>query len=333
MRPQSPEAYDVGWQSSTWRWLDNHPLADRMHRWVLDAQGEIVGHLAALPQYYYINGQRIIAHTPAEYMVLPGYGFHAVTLMREFFRTCENCVTSDTASAVIGIETRLGAEEAGELQFGAKLWDLAALPGLATPVPIPLRRALNWGLRAADRALAATALVDRLRVEVLEGFDKTFDKLFESVVAAVPCVPEKDAEALRWRYGPDSPLPPVTILGVRDGDVLLGYAVLKVTSDGNTGYVLDLTTRPGRHDVARALLRQASRHFGCLRVQSVRYRFAESCTSPRTKDLWRSGFFLGSRRRQVLLVRFTNTSLHETANDIVNWSYSYGDGEGSFWIT
>ena len=65
-----------------------------MHRWVVDAEGEIVGHLAALPQYYRINGQRVVAHTPADYMILPGYGFHAITLMRKFFRTCENCVTA-----------------------------------------------------------------------------------------------------------------------------------------------------------------------------------------------------------------------------------------------
>jgi hypothetical protein len=158
-----------------------------MHRWVLDAQGEIVKHLAALPQYYYINGQRIVAHTPAEYMVLPDYGFYAITLMRKFFRTCENCVTSDTAPAVIGI------------------WDIAALPGFATPVPIPLRQALNWGLRAVDRALTATASIGHLRVEVLEEFDETFDELFEGVAAAVLCVPEKNAVVLRWRYGPDSP--------------------------------------------------------------------------------------------------------------------------------
>jgi hypothetical protein len=27
---------------------------------------------------------------PAEYRILPEYGFHAIALMRKFFRTCEN---------------------------------------------------------------------------------------------------------------------------------------------------------------------------------------------------------------------------------------------------
>jgi hypothetical protein len=84
----------------------------------VDAGGEIVGHLAALPQYFRNNGQRVVAHTPARYMILLGYGFHATILMRKFFRTCENCVTCDAVPAVIGIETKPGAEEVGRLQSG-----------------------------------------------------------------------------------------------------------------------------------------------------------------------------------------------------------------------
>jgi hypothetical protein len=331
VRPHSPEAHDTDWQSRIWRWLNTHPLAGSQHRWVLDAEGETVGHLAALPQYYRINGQRVVAHTPADYMVLPKYGFHAITLMRKFFRTCENCVACDTAPAVIGIETMLGAEEAGRLKSAAKVWNVAGIPSSPKSIPTPITRPLNWGIRALDRALTATTPVDHLRVEVLEGFDETFDELFESVAAAVACTPEKDAAFLRWRYGSGSPQSPVTVLGVKEGETLLGYAVLKVTAGGDTGYVLDLTTRPGRRDVARALLRGTVHHFGRLRVHSARYRFAESCTSPHKKDLWRSGFLLGSKRRQVLLVKFANSVLHEAANDAANWSFSYGDGEGSFW--
>ncbi len=99
------------------------------------------------------------------------------------------------------------------------------------------------------------------------------------------------------------------------------------------GYVLDLTTRPGYHGVARALLRDTVHHFRRLRVHSVRYRLVQSLSSPRSSDLWRSGFFLRSKRRSSLLVKFTDSALHETAKDTSRWSYNYGDGEGSFWIT
>ena len=332
-RPHDPRAYDTDWQTRVWRWLESHPLADRMHRWVVDADGEIVGHLAALPQYYRINGQRVVAHTPADYMVLPKYGFHALTLMRKFFRTCENCVACDAAPAVISVETRLGAEVAGSLQSAATLWNVAGVPAFPTTIPIPITQLFNWGLQAVDRALTAPLLVDYSRVQVLEGFDETFDELFESVAAAVPCIAEKDAAFLRWRYGPNSPQSPVTVLGVREGETLLGYAVLKATAGGDTGYVLDLTTLPGRRDVARCLLRGTINHFRRLRVHSVRYRLVQSPSSLRSRDLWRSGFFLRSKRRSYLLVKFTDSVLHETAKDASRWSYSYGDGEQSFWFT
>jgi len=330
--PDRPETFDTDRYFSIWRWLGTHPLADQMHRWVVATEeGEIVGHLAAQPQFYRISHQRVVAYTPADYMVLPGYGFHAITLMRQFFRTCENCVTCDAGPAVISVETRLGAEEAGSLQHAAKLQNVAGVPAFPTSIPLPITQLFDWGLRTVDRALMATIPVDHLRVEVLEGFDETFDELFESVAAGVACVPEKDAAFLRWRYGPSSPQSGVTVLGVREGETLLGYAVLNSTADGDTGYVLDLTTRPGRDDVARALLQGTVHHFRRLRVYSVRYRLVQSPSSPRSRDLWRSGFFLWSKRRSLLLVKIADRALHETAKDTARWSYSYGDGEESFW--
>ena len=314
VRPHDPRAYDTEWQSRVWRWLESHPLADRMHRWVVDADGEIVGHLAALPQYYRINGQRLVAHTPADYMVLSEYGFYAITLMRKFFRTCENCVACDAMPAVISIETRLGAEEAGRFQFAAKLWNVARVPASPTSIPVPITRLFDWGLQAVDRALTATIPVDTFNVEVLEGFDETFDELFESAAAAVPCLTEKDAAFLRWRYGPGSPQASAVLLGVRDGDVLLGYAVLWVTKEGDEGNLLDLTTLPGRHNVARSLLIEAVRFFRRAGVNKIKYRFLTSPISPRPKDLWRLGFvfdnkLLGNKRRSTLLVKFADQYL------------------------
>ena len=319
--------------SSFWNWLESHPLAHDMHRWVLlTGEGEIVGHLAATAQYYRINGERVVAHTPADYMVLSRYGFHAFLLMRQFFRNCQNCVTCDVEQAVIKVETRLGAQEAGRLQFAVKVWDVSGLPNVPASVPRSISKFLNWGLRAADRALSGTLRGDDLKVEVLEGFDESFDELFEKIASEVPCLPEKDSTFLRWRYGPDSPQAPLTILGIRGEEGILGYAVLKVTGDGRDGYLLDLTTVPGRHDVARTLLREAIRYFRQAGVSTVRYRFLKSPTSPRLGDLWRLGLFLRSKRRHALLVKFADRALYEAANDAARWSYSVGDGEASFWI-
>jgi hypothetical protein len=329
--PDHPEAYEVDWHALVWRWLGTHPLADEMHRWVLASEeGEVVGHLAAVPLYYRVGGERVVAHTPTDYQVLPGHGFHALSLMRRFFRTVENCVSVDQVPEAIAVEMRLGAKEAGKLHYAAKILNVSQLPR----VPNLLRPVLevpSWGLRALDGALGSVFGAGP-EAEVLDGFDASFDELFESVAAALPCVPEKDASFLQWRYGPASPQYPVTVIGVKDGETLLGYAVLRVTSEGDNGYILDLTTRPGRGDVARALIRGAVRYFSRAGVYIIRYRFLESPVSPRTKDLWRLGFFPRNDRRHTLLVKFADHGLHKTALDAANWSYSAGDGEMSFWV-
>lgn len=374
--PAFPEVREVDYYAAIYRWYETHPLASEIHRWVAATEeGEVVGHLAAFPQFYRIDGQRVVAHTPGDYMVLPQHGFQAIMLMRSFFRNTENCVVCDMVPAVIGVETRLGAKVAGELQYAAKLMNVSRLPmpsvpaplrrllGLSdqfapargfterpgaetedveeraappaprprAPIPGPLKALLNRGLAAVDDALGGR-FGGGLEAEVLSGFDESFDDLFERVAAIVPCLAEKDAAFLSWRYGPDSPQAPVTVLGVRSGGRLLGYAVLKAASKGQDGYVLDLMALPGRPDVVRALLRETVRHFREVGVQIIRYRFVESPTSARTGDLARLGFFSRKGRRNYLLVKFADGGQHEMALDLTNWSYNLGDGEASFWL-
>jgi hypothetical protein len=376
--PQFPETRDVEFYSSAYRWFRSHPLGNAMHRWVaVDEDGRVVGHLAATPQYYRIGGQRVVAHTPGDYMVHPRHGFQALSLMRAFFRTTENCVACDMVPAVIGVETRLGADVAGQLQYAAKLLNVSRLPappipsavrrllnlgeqpiiarGYASrpgtpdgeprdfgehvappsvrpraPIPASAKALLNGGLRMLDEALGS-GVGGGLKAEVIEGFDESFDELFEKVAAGVPCVPEKDAAFLRWRYGPGSPQFPATVLAVKKGETLLGYAVLMVNSTGQDGNVLDLSVLPGRRDVAQTLLRESVRFFRRAGVQIVRYRFLESGTTPRSSDLRRLGFFFRKARSHSLLVKFADSGLHKVAHDATNWAYTVGDGEASFW--
>jgi hypothetical protein len=374
--PQFPETRDVEYYSSAYRWFKSHPLGDVLYRWVAVADGDqVVGHLAAIPQYYRVGGQRVVAHTPADYMVHSRHGFQALSLMRTFFRATENCVACDMVPAVIQVESRLGAEVAGQLQYAAKLLNVSRLPvppipspvrrllnvreqsvtarGYTIrpvvepqedgeghdapplvrprlPIPSPVKKLLNGGLRTVDEALSSGFGGD-LRVEEMAGFDESFDELFEKVASEVPCVPEKDSVFLQWRYGPDSPQFPVAVLGVKEGETLLGYAVLMVTSTGQDGYMLDLMTLPERRDVARALLRESVRFFRRAEVQIIRYRFLESTTTPQTRDLRRLGYFYRKGRRNTLLVKFTDLEVHETAREIANWAYTMGDGEASFW--
>src|SRR5215204_7271241 len=295
--PDFPEVREVDYYSALYRWFEDHPLSGKLYRWVsVTEEGEVVGHLTAFPLFYRIDGRRVVAHTPGDYMVLPQHGFQAIILMRSFFRSTENCVVCDMVPAVIGVETRLGAEVVGDLQYAAKLMNVSRLPMPSVPAPLrrllklpqqfalargftdrpgaeaqeveeyvappaarprapiprPLQALMNRGLKAVDEALGSGFGGD-LEAETLDSFDDSFDDLFERVTAVVPCLAEKDAAFLRWRYGPGSPQAPVTMLGVRSGGRLLGYAVLKAAFHGQDGYILDLTAFPGRRDVVLAL--------------------------------------------------------------------------------
>ena len=374
--PDFPEVHDVDYYSNLYRWYGDHPLSDQIYRWVsITEEGEVVGHLTAFPQFYRIDGQRVVAHTPGDYMVLPQHGFQAIMLMRSFFRQTENCVVCDMVPAVIGVETRLGAGVVGDLKYWAKLMNVSRLPMPSVPahlrrlfrlpetfapargftdrpgagpqeveehvappaprprapIPRPLQKLMNRGLEAVDETLGRSFGID-LEVEQLGSFDDSFDDLFERVAAVVPCTAEKDAAFLRWRYGPGSPQAPVTVLGVRSGGRMLGYAVLRTAFHGQDGYILDLTALPGRQDVVRALLREAVRSFRRMGVQIIRYRFIESPTSPRSADLGRLGFFRRRGRSHKLLTRFTDKGLRKTTDDLANWSMSFGDGEAGFWL-
>ena len=351
--PHIPEVHDFEFYDRFYQWVSEHPLAEEARRWVaITEEEEVVGHLSSLPQYYRVNGERVVAHTPGDYEVDPGHGFYALSLMRSFFRAADNCVACDILPSVIGIETRLGAEEVGKLNYAAKLLNVSKLPvppipararkllNLSAdssparsrlPLPAAAKKLLNGGLWALDGVLSGVFAGGREAV-VLEKFDESFDELFEAVAAVVPCIPEKDAAFLKWRYGPGSPQYPLTVLGVKEGGGLLGYAVLKVTTGGIDGYVMDLMVLPGRHDVARALIRAAVRFFRESGVHLVRYRYAESAVSVRVEDLRKLGFFHRNSRRNVLLAKFPDPGRQEAARSLSNWAYTLGDGEPSFWM-
>ena len=341
------EAADADWHRSVYRWLGTAPDAELMHRWVLEVGGDVVGHLAAVPLRYRIGGKSVLAHTPTDYMVLPGHGFHAVALMRTFFQACPSYVACNVAGQVSTIERAFGSTVVGPLTQCVKVMDIGNYPRLPRPVPRPLARVAAAGLRLVDRAILSRP-PKGVRVETIETFDGSFDTLLDAVAGAVPCTPEKGARFLNWRYGPGTPRTPLTLLAARDGRgkaPLAGYAVLRTTSQ-REGFILDLLTMPGRRDAARALLAAAARRFWRDGAFVARYRFTPSVAGPTTSDLRSMGYLVGGgssgstrglpgtqpERQLELLVRLEDPAAQAEAVRLEHWAYNLGDGEASFWV-
>jgi hypothetical protein len=342
--PGWKDAADTAWHTAVFEWLRRNPDAEPMYRWVLDDAGAIVGHLAAVPLAYRIAGARLVAHTPTDYMALPGYGFHAVALMRTFFQAAESYVACNVAGEVSKIEGMFGPARVAGLQQAVKVLDLGRYPRLPSPLLRPVASLAALGLRAIDalRIRAPKDGVDVREEDPATAFDATFDTFFEAAASNVPCIPEKTAAFLRWRYGPGTPRP-VRLLTARDeAGGLRGYAVIRTTKSGD-GFILDLTTEPGRRDVGRALLVGAIRSFWRDRAFVVRYRFLPSAVSPARSDLMRLGFRFpgGSRgvlpgarpeRQLELSVKLADPASQSAAVAPEHWSYNLGDGEASFWV-
>src|SRR6185503_13146810 len=199
--PGWKDAGDAAWHTAVYEWLGHNPVGAPMHRWVLDDAGAIVGHLAAVPLAYRIAGARVIAHTPTDYMSLPGYGFHAVALMRSFFQAVESYAACNVAGEVSQIEGLFGPVRVAGLQQAVKVLDLGRYPRLASPLLRPLASVAALGIRALDtvRARAAGGRVEVGEEDPTTAFDSSFDRLFEVAAGAARCIPEKTSTFLRWR--------------------------------------------------------------------------------------------------------------------------------------
>jgi hypothetical protein len=276
-------------------------------------------------------------------MALPGYGFHAVALMRTFFATCPSYVACNVAGEVSRIEGLFKPTRVAPLVHALKALDVGAYPRLPRRVPRLAAVAVGRALRIVDAVLLAAA---RRGVAVAEepttAFDDRFDRLQEQVSVAVPCTVEKSSAFLRWRYGPGTPREPMRLLTASEGDGLAGYAVLR-TSSHDEGFILDLTTLPERRDVASALLAASVRRFWSDRAFVIRYRFLPSPVTPARREVRRLGFAtrgqdsrplpgIGSERQLELLVKLADPAADALAGDARHWTYNQGDGEASFWV-
>jgi len=230
------------------------------------------------------------------------------------------------------------------LHQAVKVLDLGRYPRLPSQLLRPLANVASLGLRAIDaiRVRPPSGPIAVREEDPATGFDAAFDHFLESASATIPCMPEKSAAFLRWRYGPGTPRP-VRLLTTRDaGGSLHGYAVIRTTASAE-GFILDLMAEPGRRDVGRALLAEAIRRFWRDRAFVVRYRFLPSAVSPTIADLARYGFrFPGAARgvlpgarpeRQLeLSIKLADPASQATAAGAEHWSYNLGDGEASFWV-
>src|SRR5690606_16899402 len=120
-----------------WKWSQEESLYPaETRRWVLLADDVVKGFLGTVPMLYRVRGKQVIAHTPCDYMVHPDQRFHGIKLMRQCFKDCPDCVSTDDIEATIKVTKWLGAAEAGSMVRFARVVDArAARRGRLADVP------------------------------------------------------------------------------------------------------------------------------------------------------------------------------------------------------
>jgi GNAT superfamily N-acetyltransferase len=315
-----------------WRWSqEENGFPTETLRWTLLDGARLVGFLATVPQRFRVAGHEVLVHSSCDFMVHPDYRFHGIALMREYFRTCDNCVSLDDMPATIAVLKMMKAVPIDNAVRYVRVLDgrvarervrrLSRVPELAFAPA-------TWALAAYD---AGRAL--RLpRVEQVPDFDVRFDRFFSGTLEARSISLVRDSRYLSWRYGPLSPHRSRTIGIVTDRQKELEGYVVSAPSQGRedrSGYIFELHVRPGApSSTFSALLTFACRrlrHEGC---RLARLHWMRSTTGVPEAVLGANRF---TRRahQHVLLVKFRDAALQAAAAEASRWDYGFGDAEAS----
>ena len=314
------------------RWSQQENGSERETlRWVLADGPKVVGFLATIPQRFRVAGTDVLVHYSCDYMVHPDYRFYGISLMREYFRACDNCVSLDDVPATIAVFKMMKALPVGEAHRYVRLVDARELRGrVARLDALPDLAFLPANLALAGYDRLATML--RPRVDELTDFDERFDRFFDRCMNPRSVSLVRDATYLRWRYGSISPHRMRRIGVVMDrSQELVGYVVCCASSSpaDPTGYVFELLALPGSPDAVYGALLT----FACRRIRDegghlARIHWVAGPTSIR-EPMLKASHFVRRTHQHVLFAKFRDEALQTHASDPAVGQYSFGDAEAS----
>ncbi|MDP2269668.1 MAG: GNAT family N-acetyltransferase [Archangium sp.] len=312
-----------------WVWSQVENLCpERSPKWVLQADGAVVGFLGTVPIPYRIGGRRVMTHSTCDFMVAPQHRFHGINLLRECFKVCESSVSLDDVAATIAVSKLLRAQQTGTMHRYLKVLD--ARVGLRRwPKLLASARLVS---RPARAALALRDLPFFLRrapkVTRHDGsFGASFDRLFERCLAADPlqATVERDSRYLRWRYGPQSPQAHRVVGIVETNRELQGYVVCCASrGEDHRGYILELVAAPhAPPSLVDGLVAFAVRELRRQGSWTARWHLLEDAAERRRAHLLSWGFRRHGDQYQLL------TRLPNSAPQRPVWHQEFGDGEAS----
>jgi len=266
---------------------------------LVEVEGRVVSMAVALREQVLVRGERLTFEGGADACTHPDYGGRGMFSQRREFEAGNIELWLDGSLSNSGNPVVLRRRERrGELmppwvtpRVLVRVYNPLGLAGLQRraggriPVPV-LAVGLTpiWALASIRRRRRAPG--GGWELTPIEQFDDRFDDLFADAAQSFDFIKVRDVEYLNWRYA-DPRAGNYRTIAATEADQLLGFVTIKHAS--RRGHVMDLLVRPGRVDVAEALVGAADDAFRQVQV------FAAMCwlppTHPYRSALARYGFF------------------------------------------
>ena len=331
-----------------WLWTDNPNFSPEWSiGWVLEIEQMVVGYIGNVPRLYRAQGHAILAACARAFVVDTAFRRHALKLIAVFFaqEKAELFLFTGANPMAAPLYELAHAQRLPQAEFNDALYWVVSAGGLITAalgkrkVPFPVARAVGrisgpmvdlslWLMRpkltlSADLRVAQVSAVD---------IGPAFDDLWARWSAATGdvCTAERSAAQLRWQFGHPAVARSAALLGVWQGDQLMGYVILTRWDAENVGLrrlmVADLVAVGHQPVLVQQLMSAALAHARATGVHVVQCIGLPSAVR-------KSMLAVGPRRRtltdSVFYYLAKSEALAESLSDQYNWYASMLDGDTS----
>lgn len=324
-----------------WDWLFQENPAARgqpVQGWVLEANGEIVGHSGVIAQRFCVLGRELLFSFATAFCVLPQYRFHGIRLAHEFLTHTQSefPLTNSGNESTVAIYKFFGCEQIPGMADNDYIWSIRA----DRLVRQKLKRVPRGSQLSIVRYVAAllrwmslflTYVVwERYRspyiVEQCEHVGEEFNRLWEDLSRSYGVLSVRSREYLTWRYF-QHPEQPYRFFAARSSEgKLVGYAVYWCEAQGSglrMLHIVDLFCDHTNPRLVMALAQKMILEARRLNADAVRIR---DVPDPLRRLLKKRGF-LRCKRINKTAYRNSCGIPSEVLSDGVAWYCSSGDGD------
>ena len=294
-----------------WKFRDKNPAGEPLMIYAAN-DSEIVGHFAAIPMKYWIDGESVIGSHSAAMMVDPKWQnrglikFVADKLIQEL--------------EIQGISFTYGYPNENAYELHIKLLGYEEIAKQQFYI-----KNINFN----DEGDSSTGSMTWKKISKFG--DETND-LLENSKNEYKVIVERKSDFLNWRYL-DRPDVPYHVYGVFNGNRLEGYCVLKLYQEEQTlrGHFIDLFTSHNNNVCASILIRQGLQFFKEMQASEVTL-WMQGCSFMRDLLLengFRGGGFSGAGWQgstRPMVCRFNSEKeKYKTLLNKKDWYFTMGD--------